>query len=58
MNHYHFQCALGNKGRVPEKKSVKSMVFYQTGEGEVSEGKKNKTSILEKYFFSKHLESF
>ena len=37
------------------EKSIKSLVFCQTGGWGVV---KNQTSILEKYFFSEHVESF
>ena len=44
-----------NKGRGPRKKIVKSLVFCQTGGSR--RVVKSQTSILEKYFFSEHVES-
>ena len=44
------------KGRGPEKTRKKSGLF-QTGGGS-RRVVKNQTSILEKYFFSEHIESF
>ena len=43
-------------GKVAEKKSVKSMVFCQ--EGGSRRAVKKQTSILERHFFSKYVESF
>ena len=40
-----------------EKKRKKFGLLPNCGEG-VSEGRKKQTSILEKYFFTEHVESF
>ena len=45
------------KGRVP-KKTEKLCPFDKRGGGKKKEEEKRQTSILEKYFFSEHVDSF